>query len=140
MVKITEMLKAKNMKITPQRLAIYRMLINTDKHPCAEEVYHALKEQYPSISLATVYKNLAAFKAAGLVMELNTGEDISHYDANVAAHPHFSCMKCRRLYDIHTDIDIEPIRERVREEGFFADFEQIFFYGTCKHCKAAGES
>ena len=92
-------LKQNHLKVTPQSLAIYSYLINTTAHPSVETIYNDLKEEYPSLSLATVYKTVASLRDAHLVTEFNVGEDSHRYDANTSFHPHLICTRCHCVVD-----------------------------------------
>lgn len=133
---IAEVLKEKNLKVTPQRLAIYSMLKNTTKHPSVETIYKQLEKDHPAMSLATVYKTLDTFKKSGLVQELNVGEDSFRYDAHCECHPHFICEKCMEVFDLPV-IDSMPvvIEELSQKTGFEIKKEQAYFYGICNHCR-----
>ena len=130
-------LKQKQLKITPQRLAIFNMLCNTTAHPNAETVFKSLAPQYPGLSLATVYKTLDSFCEAGLLQELNVNEGRFRYDANMEAHPHFVCRSCAQVLDVQGISGAEDMRRQVADMlGVTVDKEQLFFYGTCKACLA----
>ncbi len=135
MKEIAELLKAKGLKVTPQRIAIFHILCNTTEHPSAETIYKSLQETHPTMSLATVYKTLDALKKADLVQELNVGEDSFRYDANVASHPHLICLSCNHVYDLHTDL-LQNLREKVSHVTDFKLLsEKIYFYGICPECQ-----
>lgn len=129
-------LKQSYLKVTPQRLAIYGYLMGTTEHPSAEMIYSDLREDYPNMSLATVYKTVAVLKEAGLVQELNVGEDSFRYDANVKPHAHIVCKKCHRVADYHgKTVSDETVRLVEKATGYDIDGEQIYFFGTCSECK-----
>lgn len=133
---ISEKLKNCNLKVTPQRIAIYNMLYNTTSHPSAETIYRSLEDIHPSMSLATVYKTLDTFKKSGLIQEINVGEDSFRYDANNYTHAHMVCNCCRRVFDApEFDIVANLKDEITRKTDFDVTQEQIFFYGTCKDCR-----
>ncbi|HCT65395.1 MAG TPA: transcriptional repressor [Lachnospiraceae bacterium] len=135
MIKITEVLRKKGLKVTPQRIAIYAMLSNTKSHPSAEEIYKALMPTNPTISLATVYKTLDIFKTTGLVHELSVGNGRSNYDANVLVHPHIVCTKCGKIYDFEIQ-GLNSLRNQVANQtDFIVESEQLTFYGTCPDCQ-----
>ena len=69
-----DQLKAKGVRMTPQRHAILTYLMETITHPTADEIYRALEPRFPNMSVATVYNNLRVFKEAGLVRELTYGD------------------------------------------------------------------
>lgn len=135
MQQIAALLKENNIKVTPQRLAIYNILYNTKEHPSAEKIYDALQETHPTMSLATVYKTLDALKKAHLVQELNTNGDSSRYDADISSHPHAVCMECGGVYDIFTNKLDDAIEKVQKETDFQIEDKQVFFYGKCKNCQ-----
>lgn len=137
MQKIADLLKSRNIKVTPQRLAIYNVLRGTTEHPSAEKIYQELQPTHPSMSLATVYKTLDALKKADLVMELNTGGDSFRYDANTTSHPHAICLECGDVFDIHTNVTDELISKLQPETDFKLEYQQVYFYGKCPKCQKA---
>ncbi|MDY7029991.1 MAG: transcriptional repressor, partial [Spirochaetota bacterium] len=78
-----EKLRSKGLKLTPQRLAIYRELSSTRSHPSAEWIYKRVKKEQPTISLATVYKTLESLQKAGMVAQVCTHSNSKHYDWEV---------------------------------------------------------
>lgn len=135
MEKLAEILKSKKMKVTPQRLAIYKVLYETTAHPTAEEIYTALAKTHPTMSLATVYKTLDALKKADLASELNVGDDSSRYDATIKSHPHLICSQCGQVIDLHTTA-LESFKDQIQSETEFdIQSEKVYFYGICKLCK-----
>ena len=134
MKNIAQTLRAKGLKVTPQRIAIYTMLVHTDEHPNAEIIYKALQPTNPTMSLATVYKTLDFFKVTGLIQELNVGEASSRYDAFVECHPHVVCTSCGRVFDLKLD-GLSNIREKIAHlTDFQLETEQLIFYGKCPDC------
>lgn len=133
---IAETFKEKKLKLTPQRIAVYKYIQSTTEHPSAETIYKALQEDYPTMSLATVYKSLKTLVDVNLIQELNVGEGNFRYDGNVHSHPHIQCLICGRVDDI-CDISFEDLNEKVTS---YTDYEvvsnQVYFYGECKECKA----
>lgn len=130
-----QMLREKGLKVTPQRIAVYHMLCNTVEHPNAEMIYKTLEPDHPTMSLATVYKTLDAFKHLGLVQELNVGEPSSRYDAAVHCHPHTVCLSCGKVQDLHREELTEVSRKLVPDLDFEVECEQLILYGRCADCK-----
>lgn len=87
MQELAKLLRDNGCKVTPQRLAVYDMLAHTKEHPTAEMIFDAVKEKYPSMSFATVYKSVEIFSRLHIIQVLNTGEDSFRYDARVDEHP-----------------------------------------------------
>ena len=132
---IADILKTNGLKVTPQRIAIYNYLANTTAHPTVDVIYKALEPNCPALSLATVYKTLDTFKIKGLVQEFNVGEDSFRYDANSSPHPHFLCKKCGVVYDLPMLESFDELKKSLTEKtGHTIDSEQLYLYGTCKHC------
>lgn len=127
--------KEKNLKLTPQRYAIYRFLSSTKAHPSAEMIYNNLKTDYPTMSLATVYKTMKTLIELGLVQQLNVGEDNFRFDANINVHPHVVCLSCGRVDDIE-NADFSFLNEIAEKcSNYHIDAHQVYFYGLCPECK-----
>ncbi len=99
---MVEKLKKAGLKATPQRIAILREL-NKKEHPTIDELYSNLKKTHPSISLATIYKNLNMLKDAGLAIEIipPSANDKSKFDIYVEPHIHIMCKECGKVYDYY---------------------------------------
>lgn len=136
MNKLAENLKANKLKVTPQRLAIYNYLMNTTNHPTVETIYNDLREDFPAMSLATVYKTVASLRDVHLVKEFNVSEDSNRYDANTDIHSHVICTKCHSVTDYFDNIDLkEHIKELENMSGYSIKAYEINFYGLCDKCK-----
>lgn len=135
MKETAQLLREKGLKVTPQRIAVYNMLLGTTEHPDAETIYKALEPSNPTMSLATVYKTLDFFKHLGLVQELNVGEGRSRYDATVQCHPHTVCRVCGRVDDLHLEALTEVAKKLVPDLDFEIECEQLILYGKCSDCR-----
>ncbi len=137
--KVTELLRARGFKVTPQRLAIYNTLCNTKSHPNAEMIFKKLQPYYPTMSLATIYKTVDILKEVGLIQVINVGEDSLRYDATTVSHPHIRCTACGKVEDI-MDIDCSAItNEVVKRTDYDLEGQQFYFYGVCPECKREKE-
>ncbi|WP_288823179.1 Fur family transcriptional regulator [uncultured Megasphaera sp.] len=131
---IAEKLRTNGYKVTPQRLAVYDAINNNMSHPNAESIYKKLQPNYPSMSLATVYKTMEIFAKIGIVRVLQCGEDSHRYDYKIDSHAHIRCVKCNRIYDVN--IDQAPLIELAASQtGFTIDDVSLSFIGTCKDCQ-----
>ena len=138
MLELASILKQHQLKVTPQRLSIFKMLRNTRIHPSAETIYQALIEEHPTMSLATVYKTLDTFVQHGLIQQLNLGEDSYRYDADTTPHSHLQCTSCKCVVDLPFLKEVNDLRDEVRNAtGYTLSGEQLFFYGQCPKCQAA---
>ena len=135
MKETAQILREKGLKVTPQRIAVYNMLLSTHEHPNAETIYRTLEATNPTMSLATVYKTLDYFKHLGLVQELNVGEPSSRYDAIVRCHPHTVCTCCGKVEDLEMD-ELTNLAKRVQGKlDFEVEYEQLILYGKCAECR-----
>ena len=133
-------LRAAGLRITPQRLAIMKLLRGTKAHPSPEMVYRELKPQYPGLSLNTVYQALHALEEAGLLRRISMEANIYRYDANTAPHAHLVCRRCGRVDD--TNGDLEPLladlltRSAAKSQWAINELD-CCFYGYCPACRSA---
>ncbi len=116
--------KGLGIKVTPQRVAIYRELASTDQHPSTETIYKKIKDYYPNISLTTVYRTLETFEKLGLISVVNVLYNAARYDANLAPHNHIVCIECKKVEDIYDEssVDARRIRQdprRLPHQGLF---------------------
>ncbi|GAA0369982.1 peroxide-responsive transcriptional repressor PerR [Bacillus horti] len=127
-------LKATGVRMTPQRHAILAYLFETMEHPTADDIYKALEEKFPSMSVATVYNNLRLFKEAHLVRELTYGDASSRFDANVSDHYHAICRQCGKIADFDYPFLDEIQTAATKETGFQVDSHRLEVYGLCEEC------
>ena len=132
---VTDILRRNKKKVTPQRLAVYAALADTTEHPTAETLYKELRADYPTMSLATVYKSLDAFCEIGIVRELNVGEEAFRYDADISPHPHIRCMSCDRVADV--PITALPALDKnvASVTGYRIVSQQMYFFVYCPECQ-----
>lgn len=116
-----------------QREAILNLLRSTKLHPTADWLYSELKRQYPNIGLATIYRNLKLFEEQGLVIRIDVGDGLEHYDADTCNHYHFFCYYCKRVIDL----DMLPLQfDDLLPDGFSAEHHQLVFFGKCNQCQS----
>jgi len=129
-------LREKGLKITPQRVAIYSLLVESAVHPTAEELWEEVKKEHASVSFNTVYTTLSTLLQAGLIQRLHVGT-AAHYDAKMAPHAHLHCQQCARVGDYNADfgINLLAVGSRVKSEmGFTAERLEMTFFGLCAEC------
>ena len=132
---VTRILRENGFKVTPQRLAVYEALASTYSHPNAEMLYQMLQPNYPTMSLATVYKTMDIFAGLGLVQVLNVGEDSFRYDAETMSHPHIRCVSCNRVDDVFDVQDEALIKSVTEKSGYRLTGRQLYFFGRCPECQ-----
>lgn len=133
---IIDSMRNQGFRITPQRVAIVEYMINTDSHPSAEELYRVVKEKYPMVSLATVYKTLELLTRKGIVRELSFPNG-ARYDANVNTHINLVCINCGKIQDVDDDKALEELESRVSKKSKYQIFGRRFeLYGYCSECQS----
>lgn len=122
-----------HVKLTHQRMVIYRELASTEEHPDAETIHKRVRRQVPTVSLDTVYRNLKLLAEHGLVSVVGMSHERLRFDANLARHHHFVCVKCGKIRDFESEqprLDSvaeaartfgEPLALRVEVKGVCAD-------------------
>ncbi len=134
---ILKTLREHNQKLTPQRLAIVRVLAESEGHPDIETVYQRLKGDFPTMSPATVYRNVLLLKSLGEVLELGFPDGRNRYDGNRPfPHPHLICLKCGRIFDPDLDAFKDLAHRVANETGFQVRAHRLDFFGVCRDCAA----
>jgi len=127
-----ERCKEKKLKITPQRVAVYEVLLKSKEHPTVEEIYNQIKEKYPYVSMATVYRTVEILENIGLVKRVCYWGNSTRYDANLEDHHHFICIKCGSIRDVSFNGNIN-VPEEI--EGYTINSVAVNMYGICPSCK-----
>ena len=128
-------LRNHDFRITPQRLAILRVLAASEGHPTVESIYAKVKTEFPTTSLATIYKTVSLLKEINEVLELGFADGSNRYDGNRPfPHPHVICTKCKRIVDSEVRDLQEMIRQVARETGFQILTHRLDFFGLCRNC------
>lgn len=123
--------------MTPQRMAIMKYLDGNVSHPSASDIYEAIHEQFPTMSLATVYNTMEALKRQGSVIELSIDTGRKRFDPNPKPHHHLICTRCRRIVDIFIDFPLQISPEKTN--GFEIIGNHVDFYGICGTCREEQE-
>lgn len=124
----------KTLKYSRQRESIKACLMARHDHPTADVLYSAIREEFPNISLGTVYRNLNLLVELGEIQKLTCGDGADHFDADTSPHYHFICGECKKVYDLPLE-PLEHINSLASEHAQGQiDSHTIYFYGTCKAC------
>jgi len=124
-------------KITPQRLAIVDILAKSEGHPSVENIHVRIKKDFPTMSLATVYKNILLIKSLGEALELGFPDGSNRYDGNKPyPHPHVICIKCKKIVDPDLDSLDALNKEVALETNFKILNHRLDFFGICSTCMA----
>ena len=129
-------LRAQDLRITPQRLAILRILAASEGHPSIEEIFDRMKVDFPTMSLATVYKTMTLLKELGEVLELGFPEGVNRYDGNKPyPHPHVICLKCKKIMDPELGNLQHLAKAAGQQTGFRILNHRLDFFGLCPECQ-----
>ena len=131
----TDKCKEHNLKITPQRIFIYKELIKSKNHPSADTVFKAIKKEFPNISFDTVNRTLLTFSEIGLVELVEGRGSPRRFDANLESHHHLFCIKCGTIIDfIHEEFDKLKVPETI-DKDFKVVQKRVVLNGICSNCK-----
>lgn len=132
-------LKPLGIRLTPQRLAIAEVVVNSADHPTVREIFERVRDFFPYVTLATVYSTLGLLQQAGIVRELPFPKQ-SRYDANLSPHANLVCLGCGAVVD--AAVGQESVAELERAIGRSTDFriasQRVDFYGYCEGCARNG--
>lgn len=129
--------RRRGLRVTAQRLAVYRAVAEDLRHPSAESVYARVHPQLPMLSLATVYRILESLEGEALVRRVSTTGGVARYDANLAPHQHLVCRVCGTMTDhdspalAATPLPAGPV------PGFVIEEMDIRLVGRCDRCRGA---
>lgn len=126
------MLRSKNLKATPQRLSILRAMQRLG-HITIDEIYDLIKKDQPSISLTTIYKNIASMQEADILRKVQIPGHKSRFEIACHEHLHVSCEKCGALQDVFLDTDILS-KECASLTGYKLHDVSAVFSGICPKC------
>jgi Fur family peroxide stress response transcriptional regulator len=121
------------LKLTPQRIAILDYLDGNKRHPSAEDIYRAVSQKFPTLSLATVYTTLGALKEKGKVLELTIDPGKKRYDPETSKHNHLICVSCKRIIDLPASNLIDF--PEAHGQDFSIIESHVEYYGHCPQCK-----
>lgn len=134
---IIKKLRDNDHKITPQRIAIVKILSKSYGHPSVETIYEQLQDDFPTMSLATVYRTVLLIKSLGEVLELGFPDGSNRYDGNRPySHPHVICVKCGKIIDPDLSSLTDMKQEVAEETGFRILTHRLDFFGICSDCNS----
>lgn len=134
--KLIDRLREQGHRLTPQRMAVLRILATNEGHPSVEQIYEHVKAEFPMTSLATIYKTVTLLKEMGEVLELGFSDDSNRYDGNRPyPHPHLICARCRNIVDLEVATLSELPQEVARSTGYRIVSHRLDFFGICPQCQ-----
>jgi Fur family transcriptional regulator, peroxide stress response regulator len=130
-----ELCAARGITVTHQRQVLFELLLSVPGHPSPEEVYLRVKQQIPSISLATVYKNIHLFLRSGIFREVSLHHGSLRLELNQRPHHHLVCTVCKSIRDIdEAELKLAAIPGQL-PGGFLAERFSIDILGRCAACQ-----
>ena len=132
---IIQKLRDNGCKITPQRMAIVEIVAKSEGHPSVENIHDQIKRSFPTMSLATVYKNILLLKSFGEVLGLVFLDGSNRYDGNRPdPHPHAICVRCKKIVDSNVGRLDEMKKEVELDTNFKIINHRLEFFGICSSC------
>ncbi len=128
------MCKLKGMRVTPQRIEIYKQIANSCEHPDAETVYEAVKETMPNVSVDTVYRTLSSLEEMDMIFRVDNQLPKARFDADKRPHHHFICVKCNEVYDIFLEPNENVLLPKNAEKFGEIKDVNVQIRGICNKC------
>ncbi|HSB84936.1 MAG TPA: transcriptional repressor [Ilumatobacteraceae bacterium] len=129
---LTEAFRRQNLKVTPQRQLLFRLLHGNAAHPSADVLFAEASALMPGISLRTVYQTLNDLAEMGELQHVSVGSGPSRFDPNTDDHHHAVCDRCGDVFDVYVDnlaaLQVDGLN------GFAPSTVRLVFSGTCQHC------
>jgi Fur family peroxide stress response transcriptional regulator len=132
---MTQLFRARGLKVTPQRECIFGVVYAAGTHPTAEAVYAEACERMPTMSLKTVYQTLNDLARMGEIHQLDLGTGSSRFDPNVDVHHHLVCVRCAKVRDVYAEFPDVVVPEDACD-GFRVGGAEVVFRGVCAECAA----
>jgi Fur family peroxide stress response transcriptional regulator len=127
--------RSHHLKITPQRVAIYKELLKLDTHPTADAVYKMVKIEFPNISFDTVNRTLLTLADIGIVDIVEIFGGAKRFDPKVTTHHHLHCIRCGKVFDFYSrSYDNLKVPKEV-DEQFQVLSKRVVLKGVCKACR-----
>ncbi len=126
------------LRLTPQRIEIFRELAKSTDHPSAETLHLRLSEKMPTLSLDTVYRTLGTFAGHGLVNKVETIESQARFEAAHVLHHHLVCEKCKQIMDFQWQYIDQATLPEIANSWGRVERKSVVAYGTCSSCLGEG--
>ncbi len=138
---VADLLALRRLRATAARRAVLASILASRKHPTVDEIFERLRRSGTPVSIATLYQNLAALVAAGLLRRFAGPDGVARYDHNLEAHNHIVCERCGRIADVNMQAAagaqsvMEWRRQRPLAGGWLVRAMEVEFRGTCPQCR-----
>jgi Fe2+ or Zn2+ uptake regulation protein len=132
--------KESGLAATHQRFAIYQAVVSLGDNPTPEEVYEHVRSIIPSISLATVYKNIDTFVDHSMIRDITPNYGSRRIEEASTPHDHFVCRNCRRVFDLPNHTELAPPPRNYIPAGAKFEYHLVELVGLCRGCASAARS
>jgi Fur family peroxide stress response transcriptional regulator len=127
--------REKGLKLTPQRMEIYKALLASKEHPSAETVYDEIRKKMPNVSFDTVNRTLNTLAEIGAAFIVEGTGDVRRFDADCRNHQHIKCVKCKKIFDFsHKSFENVQVPESIAS-NFKILRATVYIEGLCKTCQ-----
>ena len=129
-------LRERDFRITPQRLAVLRILAASEGHPSVDRIYEIVRQEFPTTSIATIYKTVNLLKQINELLEISFPDGSNRYDGyKPFPHPHVICVRCKKMIDPDLGSLNDITAEAADQTGFEIMSHRLDFFGICGDCK-----
>ena len=129
-------LREHDFRITPQRLAVLRLLAAGEEHPSVERIYETVRQEFPTTSIATIYKTVNLLKQINELLEISFPDGSNRYDGyKPFPHPHVICVRCKKIIDPDLGSLKDITAKAADQTGFDILSHRLDFFGICGDCK-----
>jgi Fur family transcriptional regulator, peroxide stress response regulator len=130
----TQKCKQHNLKITPQRVSIYKSIIQSKNHPSTEDIFQFVKNEFNNITFDTVNRTLLTFTQIGLINVIESYKGARRFDPDLKTHHHFHCINCGRIIDFeNNDFDVLEVSDDLKNR-FKIHTKRVVLSGFCDKC------
>jgi Fe2+ or Zn2+ uptake regulation protein len=126
--------KEHGLSMTPQRLAIYKALIESTNHPSAENIFNHVRATFPDIAIDTVYRTLSTFSEIEVINVVEGYGEVKRYDPDTEHHHHFRCKRCNKIVDINGNIFGKIKIPHGIKKKYNVSNVKVVLEGACDEC------
>ncbi len=130
-----EKCKENNLKVTPQRIVIYKELLGSKDHPNAEVLYKRVRKIIPDISFDTVNRTLLTFSKIGIVNIVEGYGEPRRFDPDIENHHHFRCINCDSIIDFDCQLYDDILVPGDIKKRFIVLNKKVLLEGYCSKCR-----
>ena len=135
-VELSNALRERGMRVTPQRVVVHRALRELDRHVTADELLDAVGDRLPNVSLPTIYATLDLLEELGMVRRVQRA-GTTLFDPRTDSHHHLVCTTCGSIEDLDSALDTASLERAAKRHGFQHERIEAVIHGRCAACRAS---